>query len=356
MMKKVLRISCLLVSIAMFMMVFAGCGGNDDGAAAPPAAAGDGAAAAAAAPAGGGHFSDVHIVFFPGGNEGCPFASVVFAGARAAEQDLGVRVDYMWSDWNPAVMIDQFRSAIAMNPTGIAIMGHPGDDAYAALVAEAKAAGIIVTSQNTDLPRLQAQWQSEGFGFAGKTMYATGIALGNEAVSRYNLQPGEIAIVWGLLAQEGRGERTRGVIHALEDHGLTVVYYEISDAVNADAAQGISVFVGMMAANPDARLFVADHGALTSAAYTYMTAAGLAADDLIYVGFDLSRGSVDAINTGFLNFVIDNQPFLQGYFPILQIALSATYGFSGLDIDTGASFVDANNVGPVSALVELGIR
>ena len=38
-----------------------------------------------------GHFKDVSIVFFPGGSEGGPFASVVYRGAKAAADDLGCK-------------------------------------------------------------------------------------------------------------------------------------------------------------------------------------------------------------------------------------------------------------------------
>ena len=86
-------------------------------------------------------FEDVTIVFFPGGNEGCPFASVVYRGAKAAENDLGCKVDYVWSDWLPDKMVAQFKEAIARRPDGIAIMGHPGVAAFAPLVDEARQKG-----------------------------------------------------------------------------------------------------------------------------------------------------------------------------------------------------------------------
>ncbi len=53
------------------------------------------------APAEAKHFAGIKIVFFPGGNEGCPFASVVYKGALAAQKDLGCDVEYVWSDWDP---------------------------------------------------------------------------------------------------------------------------------------------------------------------------------------------------------------------------------------------------------------
>ena len=99
-----------------------------------------------------------------------------------------------------------------------------------------------------------------------------------------------------------------------------------------------------------------DHGALTSTAETYATAAGLAPGDVYFAGFGLGPATVDAIKSGFLNLVIDQQPFLQGYLPILQICLTQKYGFSGLFVDTAGSFVDADNVDFVEPLAVEEIR
>ena len=110
------------------------------------------------------HFEGIRIVFFPGGPPGCPFASVVYRGAKAAEDDLGCKVDYVWSDWLPDKMVAQFKDAIAKRPDGIAIMGHPGPDAFATLVDEAVRKGIIVTSQNTSLPPIEDKYKDIGFG------------------------------------------------------------------------------------------------------------------------------------------------------------------------------------------------
>src|SRR3990172_6132713 len=90
--------------------------------------------------------SGVKIVFFPGGPAGGVFAVNVYNGAVQAASDLGADVDYVWSDWDPQKMIQQFSEAMATNPDGIAVMGHPGEDAFAPLVDEAEAQGIIVTS------------------------------------------------------------------------------------------------------------------------------------------------------------------------------------------------------------------
>jgi len=300
--------------------------------------------------------SGTDIIFFPGGSPGGPFATVVYNGAVAAEADLGPNVEYVWSDWNPENMVNQFSEAIATNPDGIAIMGHPGDDAFGPLVDEAEAQGIIVTSMNTTLPTLESKYASNGFGYVGAELYSAGWALGKEAVSRGGLGSGDQAFVWGLLGQAGRGERTRGVVEALEDSGLEVIYQEIDDATNADAPAGTPVFVGIMSANPDIKLVVTDHGALTGTLETYLNSAGLGPDDVFAAGFDLNSATVEAIRGGWTDLVIDQQQWLQGYLPVLQICLTNNYAFTGLHIDTGAGFAHKDNVELLADLVGLQIR
>jgi simple sugar transport system substrate-binding protein len=297
------------------------------------------------------------IVFFPGGpGPEAPFATTVYAGAVAAAADLGANVEYMFSDWDTNKMISQFSEAAAKKPDGIAIMGHPGDDAFAALVDDARENGIIVTSQNTTLPKLEAIYKADGFGYTGAENYSAGYALGAEAVQRFDLKAGDRALVWGLLSQAVRGERTQGIIDALQESDLVIDYIDIDDATNADAHAGTPVFVEYAEANPDVKLVVTDHGALTAIQETYFSAAGFEPDDIYGAGFDLSPLVVDGIRAGWVDLVIDQQPWLQGYLPILQICLTNNYAFTGLHIDTGAGFAHAENIELLADLVEENIR
>jgi simple sugar transport system substrate-binding protein len=304
----------------------------------------------------GGWCSGTKIVFFPGGAPGGPFETVVYNGAVQAAADLGAEVEYVWSDWNPEKMVTQFSEAMATSPDGIAVMGHPGDEAFGPLVDEAEAKGIVVTSMNTQLAGLQSKYASNGFGYVGAILYQAGWALGKESVARAGLKSGDKAFVWGLLAQAGRGERTKGIVDALKDSGLEVIYQEIDDATNKDAAAGVPVFVGVMSANPDIKLVVTDHGNLTGTQQTFFESAGLGPDDVFGAGFDLSVATVEAIRAGWTDLVIDQQQWLQGYLAILQICLTHNYAFTGLQIDTGAGFAHKDNVELLAGLVEKQIR
>jgi len=311
----------------------------------------DGAPAAS-----GGLCAGTQIVFFPGGTAGGGFETVVYNGAVAAADALGADVTYVWSDWDPQNMITGFQQAMATNPDGIAIMGHPGDSAFDPLIDQAESQGILVTVMNTELPIAEAKYAADGMGYVGAVLHDAGASLANEAIKRANLQAGDEVFVWGLKAQPGRGERTQGIIDALEAAGMTVDYLEIDDATNADPAAGVSTFTGFMSSHPNVTAIFIDHGNLTSTIPTYMKAANLEPGSIYAAGFDLSPATIQGIQDGYVNLAIDQQQFLQGFFAIEQLCLSHNYGFSGLFINTGGGFVDQSNIDVIAPLVTEQIR
>ena len=300
--------------------------------------------------------SGVDIVFFPGGPPGGVFATVVYNGAVQAADDLGANMEVVWSDWDPEKMVRQFVEAAATKPDGIAVMGHPGDDAFEAVIDDAVAQGIIVTSQNTTLERIESKYFGQGFGYVGAELYSAGHSLGVEAIRRSGVQEGDRAMVWGLLSQPTRGLRTQGVIDAFEEAGLVVDYLEIDSETNANPPAGAPQFGAYVSSNSDVKLVVTDHGGLTATIEVYFDAAGLGPDDVYAAGFDLSAATMEAIRGGWTDLVIDQQQWLQGYLPILQICLTEKYAFSGLHIDTGSGFAHADNVDLLADLVEKQIR
>jgi simple sugar transport system substrate-binding protein len=341
------NISRIISVIALLSIVLAACG-----TAATPTPA-----SATTAPAAGAKWcSGTKIVFFPGGTPGGGFEQVVYNGALQAAADTGADVQYVWSDWAPDKMITQFTQAVATKPNGIAVMGHPGDTAFDPLIDDAESQGIIVTSMNTQLPLAQAKYSSKGFGYAGAILYSAGFSLGQEAIKESGLKAGDKVFLWGLLSQAGRGERTKGVKDALVAAGMTVIYQEIDAATNASAAAGVPVFTGIMSANPDIKMVITDHGNLTGTIQTFLEAAGKKPGDVFAAGFDASGNAVTAIQGGWLQLVIDQQQYLQGYYGVLQICLTHVYGFAGIQEDTGAGFVNKNNVDALAALVAKGIR
>src|SRR5213596_2862770 len=121
----------------------------------------------------------VTIRFFNGGDAGDAFASIVYKGAQAAQADLGPKVDFVFSGWQTAKMVNQLRDAVAAKPDGIAMMGHPGDEAIMPLAEQAAKAGILMMYQNVDVPKVRAKF---GGGYIGANLDPQGRALATEAL------------------------------------------------------------------------------------------------------------------------------------------------------------------------------
>ena len=211
----------------------------------------------------------VDIVFFPGGPPGGAFAARV-QRCDQAEADLGCKVEYVWSDWDPEKMVRQFREAAATRPDGIAVMGHPGDDAFDPLIDDARGKGIIVTSQNTTLHR-GSQVLRRGFRLRGGELYA-GHELGAEAFKRPACG-GDRAMVWGLLPSRPGGLRTQGAIDALEEPAWwsTISRSTPPPMPTPLPAPRPSPPTSLQS---DVKLVVTDHGGLTATFETYLKAAG----------------------------------------------------------------------------------
>lgn len=293
------------------------------------------------------------IRFFTGGAEGDAFGSIVQRGAQAAEADLGPTVEYIYSGWDVERMVQQFRDAIASEPDGIAMMGHPGDAAIMPLAEEAAAAGIAMMYQNVDVPEVRAAF---GGGYVGAQLVSQGRALGEEAVRQYGLGAGDTAIVFVPLGQPGRDLREGSTADALEAAGLTVVRLDSAPEYASDPNLALPPLTAAVLNADNLRLIVYPGGQLLGAVPGYMDALGIAPGDIFNIGFDTSPAIMEAFNSGYVQLTSDQQPYLQGYLPILSLCNSLVYGFGPLNIDTGAGFVDTSNYQNVAELAIAGYR
>ena len=54
--------------------------------------------------------------------------------------------------------------------------------------------------------------------------------------------------------------------------------------------------------------------------------------------------------------ILDQQPFLEGYLPILSLCETIVYGLAPINADTGAGFVTPENYKAVADLSKEGLR
>jgi len=310
------------------------------------------------------HFKGVRIIFFNGGAQGDSFASVVYNGAKAAEGDFGATVEYVWSGWDKEKMALQFKEAIDKSPDAICMMGHPGTNVLAPLIDEAVRKGIIVTLQNVDLPQIRGQYIDKGFGYAGQGLYESGKTLARGVITKFGLEKGLKALVIGPtgITEDGqalneRAMRTKGCVDGLKEGGFTVYVMTFGPAVESNPKEnGVDFLAQALARYPDIKVLIADSGTFTDGMEFILKKIGKNPGSIITAGFDLSDGTVQGIKDGYMGVVSDQQPYLQGYLPILQSCLAKKYGFAGLYIDTGVGLIDRSNVDAVAELAKKQIR
>ena len=61
-------------------------------------------------------------------------------------------------------------------------------------------------------------------------------------------------------------------------------------------------------------------------------------------GFDLSEETLRLIKAGHIRFTIDQQPYVQGFYPVVQLTHFIRYGLVPSDLDAGAGIIDRSNV------------
>ena len=290
-----------------------------------------------------------------GGQQGDASTLARTNGARAAAEALNIKLIEQYSGWDSQVMIDQFKEAIAAEPDGIVIMGHPGEDAMMPLVDQARELGIIVTSGNNPLPNIEAKYQTAGFGYAGANLYTGGYLTGTAMIAA-GLEAGDEALVYDIWHQEGRSQSPQGIKDALEDAGLIVETLDVTNDVDTDASLAIPILTAYIESHPNLKAIGTQHGNITAVLPKVLEAAGREPGDIIIGGIDLSPATIDGIKSGYVSASFDQVLYLQGYFPVQQIWLTKNYLIPGLHIDTGVGTVTPENIANIEPLIEEGIR
>lgn len=317
------------------------------------AAIGVGAASSAQAQAIG---EGLVMYFQMGGNPGGGATLARTNGARAAAEAFGIELREQYSAWQPDRMLDQFREAVAAGPACVEIMGHPGNEAFEELVADAREQGIIITSGNSQLSNLFDQHRASGFGFVGMDNYRSGRLVATGTVRDGKLQAGDRVMVYGLLSQDERGKLERGALDVFEEQGMTIDYIEISPEVNADPSLAVPILVAYINRNADVKAIITSHGTVTGFLGKALKEAGKQPGEVFGAGYDIVPATVEALQEGYVQIAFDQNLYLQGFLPVVQCVLSSTYAIPGLDIDTGIGLVTPGNLEKMLPEIEAGIR
>lgn len=248
-------------------------------------------------------------------------------------------------DVDIAEQICLVKKAVDDGYDGIAL-SLPDSTTFNDVVAEAMAEGIPVVAFNIDNNdsgngRLSACCQK---------LYEAGRTLGGTAADSIHEGSRILMTVHseGISALE---DRLNGALEILKSKNVT---YEVV-VTGTEPLKAKKIITGILKENSDIKTILCTGQADTEGA-------GLAieqnfADEGYYTaGFDVSDKILRLVKNNIIAFTIDQQPYMQGFFPVIQLVLYCRYGIMPSDIDAGAGLITVENVDNVIELSKKGYR
>jgi simple sugar transport system substrate-binding protein len=273
-----------------------------------------------------------------------PFFTPTQYGAQDACSLLNCEFQFTGSkDSIVAEMVNATNTAISAKADGIAI-AVVDKDAFRGPVDQALDAGIPVVSYNADGARDDKG--TNRLAYIGQGLYESGYALGQRALAA-GLDSGEVV---GFIATPGAlniQPRIDGASQAIKDSGKSLKFTSVG--TNADVTKGLSIIDAYAQGHPDlAGMLAVDAGSTQSVGQTVAKYKMRDKSLKVAGGFDLVPETLNAIDAGNLDYTIDQQPYLQGFLPVLYLYL---YKLSGgllfpSESNTGLLFVTKDNVKP----------
>jgi simple sugar transport system substrate-binding protein len=278
-----------------------------------------------------------------------PFWAVVQNGAEAAASQLGVSVTYEAPDtYDISRMREMIRDATATRPAGL-VVSLPNPTALAPAIRAAEQAGIPVVSINSG---------SDGFRrlgtllHVGEDEYSAGYAAGRRMSARHVRHALCVIHEPGNLDLE---QRCRGFAAALAATGAHTSMLDVNLQHTNAAEQRIAA--SLRGGRFDGLL------TLGGAVIAGPTLAALRTDHLLgtitYATFGIGPQVLNALRAGQITFAADQQPYLQGYLPIVLLTQYHLYGVlpdRGRLLSTGPVFITRQNAAHVLELINQGVR
>ncbi|MFQ5834798.1 MAG: substrate-binding domain-containing protein [bacterium] len=282
------------------------------------------------------------------------FSAVVEKGMKDAAEKVGVN-SIMYRpprEGDLAAQLSSFEAALLRKPDGI-ITTIPHPTMYNEVIQKAFDQGIPVISSNTNGLIGTGHPLEKKIPYIGQDLFYSGYVLATKA-SEYLSEPSEMRALVGVEVPGASWAEARagGQIKFLEEHGYT---YEKLD-VGTEMATIQSRILAYLKKHPETNVVFTQGAFGPAPSGKAVRLAGYKPGEIIVVGYDVLPVTASEIKKGYVTFVIDQQPYLQGFLPVMQLYLRKKYGFSPWDVDTGLGIVDESNVSLVEELAIKRIR
>lgn len=286
------------------------------------------------------------------GGPGDPWWGPVIKGAEIAGDLLGVKVIYEGPEkFSVQWLVNALESAAAANPDGIiiTITNYQALDQPLRKVIEK---GIPVIAVNVPDPRPEGE-RIPYMSYVGQDEYQAGYQLAKYVIKWFkeNLGRPPKAAVIGIHepGHVGLETRAKGIQDAFREEGLTPP--EKID-ITTDTAQAYSRFESYLQSHPDVEVIFTLGPLGAHPAMKLVRDKGL--EGKVYVAtVDLDDKILKGIEDGIVIAAVSQQPFAQGFLPVVFMYLYLEYGIMPPShIPTGPTIIDKSLLDLVKKQIE----
>jgi len=300
---------------------------------------------------------DIEIYFVSHANPASPFWNQLVVGYYDAINTL----DGVSGEWlSPTTFPDyewQLRTLRTLIDRGVDVIitTIPHEHMFDEVIADGVAEGVAIIASNTDDPK----------GAEGNARLAY-IGL-QEEVAGYNLARFMLTELWPGGPPEPEDVH---ILQTLAVPGITWTDYRSAGQLEFFAEYGIpegnihqlitsedipeakTRIVPFLQARPEINMVISV-GVEIAGAYLAAEELDYDPDDILMGGFDVFPLVYDGLEKGYINVTVDQQPYMQGYLPVVMGYLHAAYGFAPLDVNTGAALRTVDDVETLRSIEDM---
>jgi simple sugar transport system substrate-binding protein len=309
------------------------------------------------------HSADGHLTFaIVTHTAGNGFFDPVYVGALVAGNMIGAKILLLGSESpadDPAREIE-ILNQIIQDPTidGL-IMTTPQAGAYDDIVKTAEKNGIPVATTNSYDGGIYHRLSISHTGQDASAAAIAGDALAKCLVER-GFKGGSVIFVndtaMGNIEVNNRAKSAyEATVAGLKAAGALDKFKVDAGPENvgiqADLNDPVNSVVSLIESRGDVVGAFAPNNVFTPGLFKAVAQTGLTNKICAY-GFDLGPPNLEAIKTGNLVGALGQQPFIQGFWPVMQLYLQIDRGISAANVDTRAQLVTKDTVGNIGKRFE----
>jgi len=263
---------------------------------------------------------------------------------------------YLQTDGSIPEQVANMEAALARSPDAL-ITSIVDNTAFDEVIQRARDAGVIVIAANVD--DLEGAAGNARQAFVGQGFKPAGYGLARAQWANMPAE-GPIHVLVGVSGPGQNWSETRALgvttyldemIAANPDRAIT--YEKIDSGLDlAIVADRVGAY---LSARPETNAYF-DTGFWHAGVAGVLRDRGIEPGKVLLAGFDLVPVVLDEMDAGYIQVEVDQQPFMQGFMPVMMVYQNKTVGLSPVDINTGEALVYPKDVAGVRELSEQGLR